>query len=193
VGVLVIGATLIAIVTTVFLTTATEPSYAGRPLSYWLLATHTWREDEDAAARDAIRRTGTNAIPFLLRWLQYERPPGANVLESLVTRLGLNPVIWLPCSRREELADQVVIGFDALGTEAAPAIPDLGRIAAKSDYSTRNRARVSIYCLLAAAESMQPFAAHNRHSPLLASALVDPNTEVREQATNIIKNYPRLP
>ena len=57
-----------------------EPSYHGRSLSYWI---RSYRRDESlvqlaaspeevATADDAIRHIGTNAFPYLLKWVAYD-------------------------------------------------------------------------------------------------------------------------
>ena len=45
-----------------------EPRYGGRALSQWV------RRPAGDTQGDAIRQIGTNAVPFLLEWMQYERP-----------------------------------------------------------------------------------------------------------------------
>ena len=46
-----------------------EPRYGGRALSEWV------RRPAGDTQGDAIRQIGTNAVRFLLEWMQYERPP----------------------------------------------------------------------------------------------------------------------
>src|SRR5258706_6571433 len=56
-----------------------EPRYGGRSLSAWLLisqqiwsgklTTPGWQESSEA-----IRRMGTNGLPYVLEWMAYERP-----------------------------------------------------------------------------------------------------------------------
>ena len=58
-----------------------EPSYAGHTLSYWLNAPAS-AEQPDEAVR-AIQAIGTNAIPTLLRWINYEPTPWKMKLASV--------------------------------------------------------------------------------------------------------------
>src|SRR5262245_21189458 len=49
-----------------------EPIYNGRSLSDWL-ARYGAGPDSDEA-EDAIRAIGTNALPFLIEWIQHDPP-----------------------------------------------------------------------------------------------------------------------
>src|SRR5204863_2527633 len=62
-----------------------EPNYKGKPLSDWVLPEafragqhrRTLAGDDlqlSEEANDAIRHIGTNALPYLLKWVQYEPP-----------------------------------------------------------------------------------------------------------------------
>jgi hypothetical protein len=63
-----------------------EPSYKGKPLSFWVEGLNpsparTNRADRSPGvpeAPEAIRQIGSNAIPYLLKWIQYEGPGKAN-------------------------------------------------------------------------------------------------------------------
>src|SRR5258708_7875393 len=69
-----------------------EPRYGGRSLSSWLALTLPllpgpptgpgWEEP-----REAIERIGTNALPCLMDWLQYERPAWRGKLAMSLARL----------------------------------------------------------------------------------------------------------
>lgn len=118
----------------------TEPTYDGKSLSEWLeirgpnyFQLHPKVTAPDTAAREdadrAIRFIGTNALPYLVRWVSYE--PTAwrvNVIFdkiSIPTWLKENPTfhdfLFHPIARGEKAAD----AFRALGPVAAPAIPAL--------------------------------------------------------------------
>jgi hypothetical protein len=49
-----------------------EPEYNGAALSTWLARCGSTNQSESLAAVAAIRHIGTNALPFLIRWIQYE-------------------------------------------------------------------------------------------------------------------------
>lgn len=107
-----------------------EPSYQGRRLSEWITSYNSHPRDQEAG--DAIRQIGTDALPSLLRWIEYEepgwryrllhwldaRPSGAT--NDFLRRLFEGPAV--------ARARSAVMGFEALGEKALPAVPDLARI-----------------------------------------------------------------
>jgi hypothetical protein len=118
-----------------------EPAYAGRPLSEWLQLHLLSILNKDDAGRDhaaeATKQIGTNAIPFLLRWMRdYQEPPSWRVkcyetIEPVARSLGgqaLSSRFFAAVEPRMMhgfVADQ---GFCILGPEAKAAIPDLTRL-----------------------------------------------------------------
>src|SRR5438477_4276939 len=54
-----------------------EPEYGGKRLSEWVVTFEAPTPDESMIhteeAVDAIRHIGTHAIPYLLKWIRYER------------------------------------------------------------------------------------------------------------------------
>jgi len=114
-----------------------EPSYQGKPLSDWLdaaayaSATSSARSD----ARIAVRAIGTNALPHLLKLI--EAPFSENDGPALQ---WMKERTWISERGREKWGDQsarrfkqAAEGFNALGNLAAPAIPQLIRLAARHD------------------------------------------------------------
>jgi len=99
---------------------ANEPQYQGRPLSYWLLQAEATLSPDLAQA--ALNEAGTNAVPHLLKWIQYEPPRWRKKLVH--NRLGtfLRP---LTHTRQESLAVASCNDFPMLGTNAFAAIPKL--------------------------------------------------------------------
>lgn len=113
-------AVLIVIGFVAFFTRDKEPEYNGKPLSHWV-AVHggtgqqpkpTKQQSEEAA--EAIRAIGTNALPWLLAWLDYEP---AWIDELLPVRYS-----GTECSLDARAA------IIALGPLAVSAIPELHRI-----------------------------------------------------------------
>lgn len=104
-------------------TSMDEPSYNNKPLSAWLVDLIT-RPDGTAVLSDesvfAVQQIGHQAIPALLKWLQYSDPPGFRQL-----RFGAN----IPVPLNDDWRRRAVYGFRALGDAAAPAIPDLVQLA----------------------------------------------------------------
>ena len=118
-----------------------EPGYQGRSLTDWLAIYSTNRglalqlspqehlalNREGTDARNAVQQIGTNALPLLVKWMQYEpakwRMKLAATLSSRAPWLGGRSFRRLIEGRpRSFLA---VDGFQILGPEAAPAVPAL--------------------------------------------------------------------
>ncbi len=111
-----------------------EPQYAGESVSDWL-ARYEWACIHDPAPRPraqrrvaaaAIAQMGTNAVPFLVRWISYEPPPMPKPLNSLLRTRALRPVANL-FEQRQKRAWFAPHALGDLGPTAASAIPDLGR------------------------------------------------------------------
>jgi HEAT repeat protein len=92
--------------------------------------------EERQQAEEAIRHIGTNAIPSLLRWISYDPSPEWDKVLLSLQKLprALRP--RFPESRRR-LALETEIGFYLLGAQAAPAIPELTRLADTSSAELR--------------------------------------------------------
>lgn len=85
-------------------------------------------------AEEAVRHIGTKALPFALKWIQYESPGWQFQLAGVMWK------IRMPYSFREPLRSAIFndrkrkrVGlafraFKILGEQAAPAIPDLVRL-----------------------------------------------------------------
>ena len=69
---------LMAVGLVMLLTRSNEPSYEGKRLSEWVERLSSARVENEPEARssagDAIGHIGTNAMPYLLSWMRYERP-----------------------------------------------------------------------------------------------------------------------
>jgi hypothetical protein len=117
-----------------------EPSYEGKSLSEWLKAYRTpaWSTSHIVSqpAADAVRHIGTNALPFLVSWIQEMRTGFPKWKEPLFSAV----FHWKPgtpgretlldsMASREIRASCAIWGFEILGETARPAIPDLVRIA----------------------------------------------------------------
>jgi len=90
-----------------------EPVYQGIRLSGWL---EYYRSDADAPEVDeALRKFGTDAIPFLLKNLRAED----SRLRMMLTAVGLK---YTPAETFHMRAEK---GFGALGAEASNAVPAL--------------------------------------------------------------------
>lgn len=120
-----------------------EPVYQGKSLSGWL---RVYRRPIGAMApgvspeaAEAIRHIGTNALPFLVSWLQerQELPAWKQKVFSVVYRWKLGApgreilLEWV--AGRQLRAGRAFWGFVILGEAARSAVPDLERVAHGAD------------------------------------------------------------
>jgi hypothetical protein len=114
-----------------------EPEYNGISLSTWLERA----PGNDAEFTKAIKHMGTNALPVLVRSVDYQisgwklrlRFKIAPKLPAVV--VGSRPVRWLLDDQALRRADSAVHAFGILGSRATPALNDLRRIAGKHGTS----------------------------------------------------------
>ena len=106
-----------------------EPSYQGKKLTAWiddLSKSNSWQQwDTNTAPAKAIRAIGTNAIPWLLRDIRHPVHPMEYRLNALLNKQHLVKYRFPDMNARLRRAS---LGFQALGTIAKPAIPDLEKL-----------------------------------------------------------------
>jgi hypothetical protein len=107
-----------------------EPEYGGRSLSELVLATVNSQPGDWLNVTDrAIFLIGTNALPYLLRWISYEQPPWKSKFYGAV-----NPILgWLHSSwqlrdKNELKAEGAKNALIALGPQADGAIGALTKL-----------------------------------------------------------------
>lgn len=120
-----------------------EPSYAGKQLADWLSAMTPGNPASETEAA-AVRAIGTNAIPFLLKWIRYERPAWKNSLNELSTKSFNHPLFDQAQDPAEWRADNAAMAFHVLGPEADAAIPELTRLMNTPDSSHSHRAAMAL-------------------------------------------------
>jgi hypothetical protein len=112
-----------------------EPEYDGISLSTWLDRTRGRRYDDEFT--QAVNHMGTNALPVLLRSVDYQMPPWKIWLRRKIAPrlpavvMGSCPVQWLIDEKALRRADAATVAFGILGSRATPALDDLRRIASK--------------------------------------------------------------
>jgi hypothetical protein len=136
-----------AIAVGIYVSTPSEPSYAGYTLTEWLLFQCTPREPVPApGTAEAVRRMGPEAIPCLIRWIEdsaVDATRRERALLWLYHRLPAatkpkDPEIWTHHTLRDFRSTATLAAFDILGTNASPAIPKLEQMASspKQDIAT---------------------------------------------------------
>jgi len=78
--------------------------------------------EKEPRARDAVRQIGTNAIPALLRMLQYKQSPLKRTLARIISKQSF---VRFHISAAHVRPMFALSGFFALGSEAKSAIPEL--------------------------------------------------------------------
>jgi len=119
-----------------------EPIHQGKPLSLWLAQYEQnllSRQDPDKEfkrneAESALRAIGTNALPHLLAMAGAKDSRFKTSLLSLLRKQSLIPISWQTADQRRA---QSSFGFGALGTLAAPAVPDLVKLLQDEDPGVR--------------------------------------------------------
>jgi len=122
---------------------AAEPIYQGRPLSTWLIEYEDYRVvvsgtfpspevmARQRACREALRQVGTNAHPWLVKYVAYQ-PPGWFRSKSPVGQaLRKIKPLRMSVANKQRRQGGAVEAFQMLGTNAAGAIPELGRVIAR--------------------------------------------------------------
>jgi hypothetical protein len=112
-----------------------EPEYDGKKLSEWLkiyadngAGSSFSQLRASEYAREAVRKIGTNGLPWLVKWISYDIPKWKSAL------LYSKYYRWLPTpiansmARRILQAQRAQVAFDILGPAATPAFPDLVRV-----------------------------------------------------------------
>jgi hypothetical protein len=111
-----------AAVTWLLLLRGHEPGYNGEKLSHWVILLGQAKAGLGAAEdqQDAIQQIGTNALPFLVKWITFS--------EARDLRLFGVPFALPTAHRKAELAYGSSAAFAVLGPRAATALPDLVRL-----------------------------------------------------------------
>jgi hypothetical protein len=127
------GCVVVTICTTALITHHWEPRYKGRTLSYWLERSGNnavLDRPPDQEATTAIRTIGTNALPFLLRWIRYEPPFWSEAARKrLPETIKTNYLGWtIMYGRGRTRAELAALGLCILHTNANSAIPELRRL-----------------------------------------------------------------
>jgi hypothetical protein len=109
-----------------------EPVYQGKRLSDWLLLYQHepfHGPPQDSKNATAVRAIGTNALPFLIEWIQYVEPPWRTHIKNVMVRStwGNSRLIFL-LARPGLRAAAAAHGFQLLGTNASSAVPELTRV-----------------------------------------------------------------
>jgi HEAT repeat protein len=111
---------------------SSAPSFEGVPLRTWITRYHGVLSGDADPAKEAISSIGTNANPFLVKWIRYEETPLLRLTTTLLAKLPLGerllPMLFEPRIRADEAAN----AFLALEASASNAVPALIHILTNS-------------------------------------------------------------
>ena len=202
----VVGVVLAGVLLVVF-SREREPEYGGKRLSEWVMKL------PDDAAEKAIRQIGTNALPYLLKWIGYAVPAWKGRLyEAVNPNLNSLNSEWGLYDKRDLRATQASSAFAFLGLQAQVVIPELTLMLNDSKKIANATAAASALVLLGP-DGLPPVMAvlTNRQKPpvlryfvaieiglwgtnteqvvrVLKDLLIDSDSLVREGATNALGN-----
>ena len=154
----------------------TEPSYAGRSLSYWVRRTYHPDPNISAKAEEAIRSIGTNALPTLIGWLSERDPPWKLAYNNRVMEMfGLDWYRAEPflLGRRTWNA---TYALRIIGPIAKPAIPALIDNMTNFPLSASSPSSYAIALEQIGPETLAP----------LTKALTNPDQNVRRYAIDAL-------
>jgi hypothetical protein len=103
-----------------FQTRAFEPEYKSRRLSYWLEANSYKPGVGREEAQEALRIMGTNAVPFLLKYIMARPGAWERTVRNVKSKIGLHAE-----DRLRNRAAYAAYAFEALGEQAEGAISHL--------------------------------------------------------------------
>jgi hypothetical protein len=117
-----------------------EPRYKEVGLSTWVDQYYTsslggyhvsnWRAPGPWPVANAIKAIGTNALPHLIKWMQYRPSRFALLARALLAKspqwVQTNPFVYPIVTAKAQIrAEAAAACFQFLGSDAAVAIPDL--------------------------------------------------------------------
>ena len=153
----------VAVTIFVLLTREHEPSYQGKCLTEWLVKERNgnFTIQSSPEANEAIRHIGTNALPYLVRWVDDNSSKG---FKSLVNKLpdAIKPMLlrrWANDDFNGKRAASAALAFAQLGDEARFAIPELTAVmnnAVMTNSATINASLRAIVALRGIGKSSIP-------------------------------------
>jgi HEAT repeat protein len=102
-----------------------EPAADGRSVTHWLENLEDYDSDEPNAAAIALRKIGTNALPWMVQEMKREKSKTRRWIESQIKRQSL---VKFRFADEDAHRNHAATAFEILGDVAAPAIPELIRL-----------------------------------------------------------------
>jgi len=147
-----------------------EPSYQGRSLSSWLQQCYDTPLNETqrlSEAQAAVRAIGAKkSVPVLLKLVETKEDPVSTWLIGQREKLRIDFLHWRSAEDWQQLG---IAGFEALETNAAPAVAELTKL-----LNDKQHAFVAVRCLVAVGPPAEPS---------VSQALTNQSVQVRYFAT----------
>jgi HEAT repeat protein len=151
----------------VLLSPLREPSYQGRSLTSWLQQckdTGFYETQRLAQAQNAVRAMPVRKVlPRLLKLAETTDDPVSLWVIGLTDKFRIQFLKWHTAEDFQQLG---IAGFEALGTNAAPAVEELTKL-----LDDKKRAFVAVRCLAAIGKPAEAS---------ICKALSNPDSEVRQ-------------
>ena len=185
-----------------------EPTYKNRILSEWVKAYADAYEiafkankpeiASSSEAAQALREMTPTALPTLIQWIRYEKPASVDYIQRFVSRtIGSDNKLVTLMGKKENRTWQALGVFEILGTNAAPAIPQLSNMVlnAKHPDAALNALQAMSSTGKAGTQTMLALF-HNPTNPRRRATLVtlrlcyiaDPDVHDRELIAQEIRN-----
>jgi hypothetical protein len=174
------GCALAALIAMLAFPREREPEYGGRYLTEWirlyLQSPDRFTDGQEAA--EAVRHIGTNALPLLLKWTDYEPPGWKTMLATNAPAAARRPGYFRSAYVRllnrpaDDLNWLARFGFEILGPQARPALPEIQRRMVDWGKPWRAGIAMQIYTDIEGPGGV----------PALVSALVSTNANCRQSA-----------
>lgn len=132
-----------------------------------------------AAAKNAVKQIGTNAIPFLLKKTAARETPLGKRFKSLLDKQSLIHFHFADLQGEQGLAE---LGFEILGKDAMSAVPALVALTDDPDSQVRFSAFIDLVVIRPGKEIMMP---------ILLRWLKHPDLSTRQHAASLLHRlYP---
>ena len=174
------GCAFAALIAMLAFPTEREPEYGGRTLGEWLklyLESRDGDTDRQEAA-EAVGHIGTNALPWLLEWTDYQ-PAGWKMALATNSRAAAqtsgyfrSAYFWLLNRPADNLNLLGRFGFEILGPQARPALPEVQRRMADWGKPWRATRAMEAYTDITGPDAV----------PALVNGLVSTNVNCRQAA-----------
>jgi len=192
--IVVIAVAVLLSVLVVVLPREREPEYGGKRLSEWVLGLRS-NESAMGLSDRAIRQIGTNAVPYLVKWLGYEEAPWKQKLLRYLVRVGLSSR-WNRRDQRELLAEAAASALTEHGLHVEQGIGELTILLNDPSHQVARRRAAFVLESAGGDAALPPLFAAMTNQPWLAANMSETgwhhwleckDEKIRNAATNTLR------